>query len=152
MTCCKAKVIPSPSLWSDKYLRSRWRRRQYIWKWNSCYLSYSSYPPYLSNVSYLYNVSYFFSPMFVASFNYMYVSEFCRTQLMTQKFLFFRAKHWIPSDMKVWINTALLTFLITEHIYSYKNVFSVIFYILVTYLQCVSPITKFLENYNCFII
>ncbi len=53
----------------------------------------------------------------------IYVSEFCRTQLITQKFLFLKAKQWITSDMKVWINTALLTFLITEHIYSYDNVF-----------------------------
>ena len=46
----------------------------------------------------------------------IYVSEFCRTQLITQKFLFLKAKQWITSDMKVWINSALLTFLTTEHI------------------------------------
>jgi hypothetical protein len=33
----------------------------------------------------------------------------------------------VDYDMKVWINTALLTFSITEHIYSYDNVFSTIF-------------------------
>ncbi len=51
--------------------------------------------------------------------------------------------------MKVWINTALLTFLITEHIYSYDNVFFNIF-LRTRNLQCVFPLL--LENYNCFTI
>ncbi len=48
---------------------------------------------------------------------------------------FFKAKPWITSDMKVWINTALLTFLITEHIYSYNNIFFNDFF--PTYLHCI---------------
>ena len=80
----------------------------------------------------------------------IYVSEFCRTQLITQKFfLFLKAKQWITSDMKVWINTALLTFLMTEHIYSYDNVFFTDF-LRTRNLRCVSPL--FLKNYNCFTI
>ncbi len=36
---------------------------------------------------------------------------------------FLKAKLWITADIKVWINTALLTCLIRKHIYSYNNVF-----------------------------
>ena len=81
--------------------------------------------------------------MFV-TFNLHFKISINKLELIQSTGFFLKAKQWITADIKVWINTALLTFLITEHVYSYNNIFSTI-YLRTRNLRCVPPLFSFLR-------